>query len=464
MLDVAAALAVIPNDGPANWDYWNHIGMASFRATGGTDTGFSLWCAWSSRHLDFDQEASAERWDHFRRSPPTHIGAGSLFYLARQVRPDWRKPTEANRPSAADEFGRAPLPPEQPERTPDPERGPKSRGRLLWPADYVTTARRDYIVKGFLTPGDLACIFGPPGAGKTVIAPHMGLRLRRVATCFGRRTRPGTVFYVPFEDTDGVRDRAEGLRLTHPGDAKFTVVDGFTNLFDDSQVAELLELVAEHKPSLTFIDTVAMAFDGLRENEGEDMARVVRVSRRLTQHGAAVVLIHHDPKDGNGTPRGHSTLNGALDVSLQLVKADDSGVIIGSLVKNKRGPCHGSFAFKIRSAPVAHDVDGAIVTAPVATEVEADAASKTPKLSNSHAAALDVLREMAARADDGSVDDARWREACCDSDRVSAADTRDGRVKAFKRAKAELVHRQWSVRSTATYSYALPPSFRLSRT
>ena len=40
------------------------------------------------------------------------------------------------------------------------------------------------------------------------------------------------------------------------------------------------------------------------------------------------------------------------------------------------------------------------------------------------------------------MDDARWREACCDSDRVSAADTRDGRVKAFKRAKAELVHRQ----------------------
>jgi hypothetical protein len=81
-----------------------------------------------------------------------------------------------------------------------------------------------------------------------------------------------------------VRDRAEGLRLTHPGDAKFAVVDGFTNLFDDSQVAELLEVVAEHKPSLTFIDTVAMAFDGLRENEGEDMA-VFRRGKRTPFEG-----------------------------------------------------------------------------------------------------------------------------------------------------------------------------------
>ena len=47
----------------------------------------------------------------------------------------------------------------------------------------------------------------------------------------------------------------------------------------------------ERRPALVVIDTVAMAFPGLIENDADAMGRVVAVARALTEHGAAVLLV-----------------------------------------------------------------------------------------------------------------------------------------------------------------------------
>lgn len=100
-LDVSAALAVIPNTGPANWDHWNKVGMATWAATSGSTSGFSAWCGWSERHPDHDAEAATARWAHFASAPPGRIGAGTLFQLARDARPGWTKPSKGTRPDGA---------------------------------------------------------------------------------------------------------------------------------------------------------------------------------------------------------------------------------------------------------------------------------------------------------------------------------------------------------------------------
>ncbi len=111
-LDVAAALAAIPNDAPSDWEYWNRVGMASYAASGGGAAGFAAWCAWSQRHPTHDDAACRERWEHYATSPPNgDIGAGTLFHMARQARPGWHKPTDA--PSASDNGCR--------QEAPDPE-------------------------------------------------------------------------------------------------------------------------------------------------------------------------------------------------------------------------------------------------------------------------------------------------------------------------------------------------------
>ena len=85
-LRIAAALNDIPNDGPANWEKWNNVGMASYRATGGGDLGLAAWEAWSARNPDNGKKDScAKRWENYRSSPPDSIGAGTLFYLAAEA-------------------------------------------------------------------------------------------------------------------------------------------------------------------------------------------------------------------------------------------------------------------------------------------------------------------------------------------------------------------------------------------
>ena len=92
LIQIAEALGRIPNDGTADWEHWNRIGMAAWAATEGSAGGFDAWCAWSEHHPSFDRTAAAERWDNYRRSPPTQIGAGTLFHLANEQR---RKTAEA---------------------------------------------------------------------------------------------------------------------------------------------------------------------------------------------------------------------------------------------------------------------------------------------------------------------------------------------------------------------------------
>jgi hypothetical protein len=84
-LRIAAALDAIPNSGPANWEAWNRVAMAVWRATDGGDMGWHALDAWSRRNSCYNAKATRERWEHYSHSPPTEIGAGTLFYMAEQA-------------------------------------------------------------------------------------------------------------------------------------------------------------------------------------------------------------------------------------------------------------------------------------------------------------------------------------------------------------------------------------------
>ena len=95
-LDIVSALAVIPN-GDTEWEEWNRIGMATWAASGGK--ACAAFDAWSQKSAKYDPVTTAARWKHYFSSPPDQIGAGTLFHLARQARPDWRKPSDSSKAS-----------------------------------------------------------------------------------------------------------------------------------------------------------------------------------------------------------------------------------------------------------------------------------------------------------------------------------------------------------------------------
>lgn len=88
--DIAAALAIIPN-GDLEWEAWNTILMAAHAASDGG--AFDAAAAWSAKSIKHDADAFQDRWEHLDRHPATGIGAAKLMALAREVDPNWVKPS-----------------------------------------------------------------------------------------------------------------------------------------------------------------------------------------------------------------------------------------------------------------------------------------------------------------------------------------------------------------------------------
>lgn len=65
-----------------SWDDWNKVGMAIYCAT--EAKGFHIFDQWSMGSGKYNQTETWSRWDHYSKSPPTKIGAGTLYFLAQQ--------------------------------------------------------------------------------------------------------------------------------------------------------------------------------------------------------------------------------------------------------------------------------------------------------------------------------------------------------------------------------------------
>jgi hypothetical protein len=311
--------------------------------------------------------------------------------------------------------------------------GQRMRNRFVFPSDCATGPRRGYLIKHLLAPGNVGALIGPPGTGKSMLAPYLAYAVAQGREAFGLRTKQGRTLYVAAEDVTGLRQRVHALMLQHGDAPGFALVD-CPNLLDADAAADLKAAVADWKPALVVLDTLGAAFAGMDENSAQDMGKAVELSRSLAAQGCAVLLIHHTAKNGDGTPRGHSVLNGTLDMSLRLEPKDAAGVIRGVLGKNRNGTTDRPLAFRYVAVTLGTDEDGDAITAPRAVEISADMVQQPRRLKLSPAAknVLRVLREMVAAG--GPVREDAWRDRCENERAASTAEDPDSRKRSFRRA------------------------------
>jgi putative DNA primase/helicase len=93
LIDIAAALALVPNGDMPDWESWNNVGLAIYAATAGSEAGWELWRDWSAKNPADDPDATLARWEHYAKSPPDRTGAGKLFAMAAAASPGWRQPS-----------------------------------------------------------------------------------------------------------------------------------------------------------------------------------------------------------------------------------------------------------------------------------------------------------------------------------------------------------------------------------
>lgn len=319
----------------------------------------------------------------------------------------------------------------------------------LTPAECAALPGRGYIVKGLIAPGDLVLIFGGPGLGKSCIAPRLAYAIALGEGVFGRRVRQGKVLYVAAEDGHGMRARLAAL-MAEMGDAPdLLLAAGLSGFMEPEGAAAniLIAKVAEVRPAVVFIDTVAAAFHGIRENEAgaEGMGCVVDFARGLiATFGVAVVLVHHTPKADASTPRGHGLLHGDADVALSLSR-DGAGMIRAAFSKNRNGPSDGVLAFTIRAVTLGIDDDGDPITAPVCDPAD-KAGPSGPTLRGQPSVALRFFFDLIEREGEAlpvgtgfpsvsvrGVREDRWR-AECETRRLTTSDNSNSHARAFHRA------------------------------
>jgi hypothetical protein len=89
---VASALEFVPNR-DLEWLEWKRILLAAWRATNGSPVAFKAIDKWSRKSSKYDADTTKNQWDKIAKSPPSKIGAGTIFKLASDN--GWERPRRA---------------------------------------------------------------------------------------------------------------------------------------------------------------------------------------------------------------------------------------------------------------------------------------------------------------------------------------------------------------------------------
>jgi len=253
---------------------------------------------------------------------------------------------EVSRSSIDDEFA----------ATPKAEQPNKYK---LIPANQLKDEPVQWLIKDILPVKALGSLYGKPGTYKSFVATYAGTNISLGLPVFGKETVQGDVVYIAGEGGAGLKRRMDANRKRHnlPEVERLFFLKGQLNM--RSKVDDVAGLIKEIKtnqikPVLIIIDTLARAFAGGNENSSEDMGAFIAMVGLLQQAtDSAVLLVHHSGKDEARGQRGHSSLLGAVDSELELMKLseDDSVHRVGQLTitKQKDGEDGLKFLFHMES-------------------------------------------------------------------------------------------------------------------
>jgi hypothetical protein len=276
--------------------------------------------------------------------------------------------------------------------------GYSGRFKLKRFSEIKISTARNYLIKELLPREGLVVIWGPPKCGKSFVAFDMAMHIALGREYRGRRVQQATVVYCALEGGGGFSRRIEAWRRKKldngHANIPFHLLDVALNLIADQ--AELIRAIAEQtiQPSAIFIDTLNRALRG-DENSPEDMGELIRACGAIAAvFGCLVVLIHHCGVAGT-RPRGHTSLTGAVDAQIAVVRDKDKVVVV-TIEYMKDCEAGLPFACKLERIELGEDDDGdqmssCIVVPEQMPESEEKSKTRGPKLTGAPKVAYEAL-------------------------------------------------------------------------
>ena len=216
-----------------------------------------------------------------------------------------------------------------------------------------------WLIDGVLPAGAFSALYGPPGSFKSFIALDIAHAIATGTPWMDREVNEaGAVLYIAGEGFGGIGARIKALKIHHNTEsgAPIYVVRHQLNLRSSIEDFNALVLAIEQlvqQSGIEFkqivIDTLARAFGGGNENSSEDMGAFIVACGRIQEivQGAGLMILHHSGKDATKGLRGHSSLLGAVDTELELLRFEDSMKGIVTISKQKDGADNDRIGFEM---------------------------------------------------------------------------------------------------------------------
>ena len=246
----------------------------------------------------------------------------------------------------------APDPPKQAEK-PKPLKTIKIES---W--DTIQDEPVEWLIEGVLPALSFAALYGPPGSFKSFHALHIAYCVATGHSWMGRPVKKsGAVLYLCGEGFGGIGARIKACKIHHQIEdgAPIYVVRHQLNLRSSAEdfnalMLAIVQLVEQTgiQFCLAIVDTLARAFGGGNENSSEDMGAFITAMGKVQEFlNCALMVLHHCGKDAAKGLRGHSSLLGAVDTELELLRFDEQMKGVLTISKQKDGADNERFGFEM---------------------------------------------------------------------------------------------------------------------
>lgn len=205
----------------------------------------------------------------------------------------------------------------------------------------------DYLVKGLVNRSSITFLHADPGVGKSFMALDLALSLGvGFGDWCGFRTvgSPCSVLYIYSEGVRRLWKRRDAW-LQHNDvperdlKGQIGIHQGAFSLnkaADAGRVDLLIKLLRDREADLIVFDTWATSTTGSNENDSGEMGvALARAGRIRDEVGCAVLVVHHDNKQGS--MRGSSSIPGYCDTIIGLeAKREDGTKVIRAVIEKGR--------------------------------------------------------------------------------------------------------------------------------
>ena len=218
---------------------------------------------------------------------------------------------------------------------------------------------KQYAAKPFFALPSLSVIYGISGSHKTNLVVDLAICMTLgkhwlegidPKAITGWEVTQSAVLWIDQDSgLDALHERFGAMLRAHKGNTKTPIhylsfpTPPFTAI-DINAISEVAQRAQQLKAKLIVLDNLGTISGGKDENSSE-MIQVMNHLRLLSQLAqAAVITIHHDPKNENGqrkTPRGHSSIEAAIDLALWIKREND---VVTMTATKTRGALFDPFA------------------------------------------------------------------------------------------------------------------------